>query len=317
MNKKTSLITIIIIIVIILIPIGLISCRPYDKPEIVTIEPSQTAFLVPYIGQTSNQTSFSSEEYLKQLKISTKQVQIPHRWIQQGRIPSNGKWIPSAKLLIVERKPITREWTESEKSGTSSKNEGIVAESKESIGFMARINCSAQIDESDTIRFLYRYNNKPLEEIMDTEIRSRIESKFVEECSKLTLEEILANKENIIKNVRNEAIPYFKERGININVIGLKGEFTYLNPEIQKSIDNRFQSSKTLETQRNENQRVLEKAKADAEAIKLQNETISQTIKLRELEIQGKAIEKWDGKMPQITGSNTSTILTDAFKLNK
>jgi hypothetical protein len=111
-----------------------------------------------------------------------------------------------------------------------------------------------------------------------------------------------------MKAVREDVIPYFDERGITITVIGLKGEFTYLNTEIQKSIDAKFQSSKALETQRNENARVLEKAKADAEAVTIQAKTIGDTIKLKELENQAKAIEKWNGQLSTVSGDSTPII---------
>ena len=42
--------------------------RPYDTPEFITIEPSQTAFLIPLVGDTNNQASFESEEMLTQAK---------------------------------------------------------------------------------------------------------------------------------------------------------------------------------------------------------------------------------------------------------
>lgn len=66
--------------------LSLTSCiKPYDKPEFVVIEPSQTAFLVPLIGDTTNQENFESEEMLNELKVATKEIQIPHRWVQTKR----------------------------------------------------------------------------------------------------------------------------------------------------------------------------------------------------------------------------------------
>ena len=47
-------------------------CSPYDSPELLTIEPSQTAFLVPLDGRTSDQANFMSEEFLSQSKVATK-----------------------------------------------------------------------------------------------------------------------------------------------------------------------------------------------------------------------------------------------------
>ena len=89
-------------------------CRkPYDVPELITIEASQTAFLVPLVGDITNQASFASEEMLEQAKVATKQIQIPHRWVQTGRKDWQGEWIASAALIVVERKPVTREWVSS------------------------------------------------------------------------------------------------------------------------------------------------------------------------------------------------------------
>lgn len=293
----------------------LTSCiKPFDEPELSTIEPSQTAFLIPLVGDTQEQGAFQSEELLNKVKVPTKEVQIPHRWLQTGRMNWTGKWIASARLIIVERKPETREWTESTGTGTSNKNEGITAESKESIGFMARMNASAQIDESDSVKFLYRYNSKTLADIMDSEIRARIESRFVEECAKRTLEDILINKETIMKSVREDVIPYFKERGITITVIGMKGEFTYLNAEIQKSIDNKFKSAQDYITAQNENKIKVDRAKADAEAIKIQAETITSQIKLKELENQQKWIDKWNGQLPEVQSGESGMILNFPVK---
>ena len=85
------------------------SCRkPYDTPEFITIEPSQTAFLVPLVGDSSNQASFESEEMLAQAKVATKEIQIPHRWVQTGRRGYQGEYRASATLIIVERKPVSR-----------------------------------------------------------------------------------------------------------------------------------------------------------------------------------------------------------------
>ena len=58
--------------------------KPYDVPELVTIEASQTAFLIPLVGNTNDQASFESEELLRDAKVATKEIQIPHRWVQNG-----------------------------------------------------------------------------------------------------------------------------------------------------------------------------------------------------------------------------------------
>lgn len=289
--KSFTKVIMLIVIGVLLIG-GLSGCvKPYDKPELASIEPSQTAFLIPLEGKTSDQAVFESEDLLAKAKIAVKQVQIPHRWLQEGRWNYIGRYIPTAKLIVVERKPETREWTASQESGTATINQGVKAETKESIALSTTMNCSAQINEEDAVRFLYRYNNKPLSEIMDSEIRNKITGKFVEECAKYTLTDLLLNKAVVMKTVRDDVVPYFKEKGITITTIALNGDFVYDNADIQSSIDDKFKSAQTLITQKNENEKMVNKAKADAEAIKIQASILPMQIKLKTLEVEMKKAE--------------------------
>ena len=239
MKKKISLIAMTLIMMF-----SMTACiKPYDTPEFITIEASQTAFLIPLVGNTADQASFESEELLAEAKVAAKEIQIPHRWVQTARFSWVGEWRDAAKLIVVERTPVTREWNSGKDAGTSTKNQAIYAESKESIGFSVGMNISAQIyTEDDAVKFLYSYNNKSLEEIMDTEIRARVESKFVEECAKYTLNDILSAKEDIMKVVRDDVTTYFEEKGITITVLGMKDGIEYDDPEIQKAINEKFSS---------------------------------------------------------------------------
>lgn len=283
------------------------ACRkPYDEPEFVTIEPHQTAFLIPLIGDTSNQASFESEEMLMQAKVSTKEIQIPHRWVQTGRKHWMGEYRDTMALIIVDRSPVTREWSSTDGVGTSAVNQAIYAESSESIGFSAGMNCSAQIySEEDAVKFLYCYNNKPLSEIMDSEIRARVESKFVEECASRTLNEILTQKEDIMKSVRDDVTTYFAERGITITVLGMKDGLEYDDPDIQTSINEKFSSEMKLTTQENENQRIVSEAEALAEANRIISESLTDEVLTQQF------YDKWDGKLPEVMTDSGNGIIVD------
>lgn len=280
-------------------------CRkPYDKPEFVTIEPHQTAFLIPLIGDTTNQASFESEEMLMQAKVSTKEIQIPHRWVQTGRMHWIGEYRDTMALIIVDRSPVTREWSSTDGVGTSAINQAIYAESSESIGFSAGMNCSAQIySEEDAVKFLYCYNNKPLYEIMDSEIRARVESKFVEECASRTLSEILTEKEEIMKAVRDDVTTYFADRGITITVLGMKDGLEYDDPDIQTSINEKFSSEMKLTTQENENKRIISEAEAIAEANRILSESLTDEV------LKQQYYEKWDGKLPTVMADSNGIII--------
>lgn len=280
-------------------------CRkPYDKPEFVTIEPHQTAFLIPLIGDTGNQASFESEELLMEAKVAAKEIQIPHRWVQTGRKHWQGEYRDTMALIIVDRSPVTREWSSTDGVGTSAVNQAIYAESSESIGFSAGMNCSAQIySEEDAVKFLYCYNNKPLSEIMDSEIRARVESKFVEECASRTLNEILTEKEDIMKSVREDVTTYFEERGITITVLGMKDGLEYDDTTIQKSINDKFSSEMKLTTQENENQRIISEAEAKAEANRILSESLTDEV------LKQQYYEKWDGKLPSVMSDSNGIII--------
>ena len=274
--------------------------KPYDKPEFVTIEPHQTAFLIPLIGDTGNQASFESEAMLREAKVAAKEIQIPHRWVQTGRFHWRGEYRDTMALIVVDRSPVTREWSSSKDVGTSAVNQAIYAESSESIGFSAGMNCSAQIySEDDAAKFLYCYNNKPLSEIMDTEIRARVESKFVEECASRTLNDILIEKEEIMSTVRNDVTTYFAERGITITVLGMKDGLEYDDPSIQSSINDKFSSEMKLTTQENENQRIISEAEAKAEANRILSESLTDEV------LKQQMYEKWNGELPKVTGGDT------------
>ena len=287
--------------------------RPYDKPELVTIEASQTAFLVPLIGDTEGQASFESEDLLNQAKVATKEVQIPHRWVQMGRRNWNGEWRPSAKLIVVERKPVSRSWESGENTATSA-NRAIFGETSDNIGIYVGMNCTAMIEEKDATKFLYRYNNTPLETIIDTDIKKMVEDRFNTETAKYTSTELGAQKATIMEDVKNYVVEYFKEYGITITVLGLKEGISFENPAIQTAIDEKFASEQELVIQQNLNEANIAKAEAEAEAVIIAAEAQAEANKLLSQSLTPAVLsqmyyEKWDGKLPYLYGANSNSII--------
>lgn len=302
---------------------GLTGCRrPYDTPEFVTIEASQTAFLIPLTGDSSDQASFASEELLEEAKVATKEIQIPHRWVQTGRRDWIGEWRPSAKLVVVERKPVSRSW----ESGDTAANSGnaIWGETSDGIGFYVGMSCSAQINEEDATKFLYRFNNTPLESIIDNEIKTMVKDEFNSQASKYSSSELHTNKAAIINAVKESVTTYFKEFGITITVLGANEGFSFENQTIQDAIDKKFASEQELVTQQNINDVTLAKAQAEADAAKIKAEADAEVLKIAaeaEAEANRKIseslsdrlidkikYERWDGVLPQVQGDATPII---------
>lgn len=304
------------IITLVLVMIMMCCCltgciKPYDKPEFVTIEASQTAFLIPLVGDTTNQASFESEELLNQAKVATKEIQIPHRWVQMGRRHWMGEYRASAALIVVERKPVSRSWESGD--STASSTRAIFGGSSDNIGIYVGMNCTAMIEEKDAAKFLYRYNNTPLETIIDTDIKKMVEDRFNVETAKYTSTELGAKKGEIMDAVKDYVIPYFKEYGITITVLGLKEDISYENPTIQDAIDKRFASEQDLEIQKNKNEANIAKAEAEAKAIILTAEAEAEANRKLSESLTANVLEKmyydkWDGKLPEVYGTDNAIV---------
>ena len=333
-----------------LLLLGISGCmRRYDTPEYVEIDTSDTGFLIPLEGETSEQVKFQSEDYLKQHKVAAKRVQITHRWSQEGRWPTDGRWIATVRLVKVNRSPVTREWvtTQTTVSATSigRVDKAIWIESGDSVGFSMGFTCTAFIPEEDASRFLYWYPSGSLADVMDKEVRGRIQQAAAEVAAKYPLDSLRSRKQEISDAVKQNVTNFFAQRGVTVTTVGMFGGMTYENPEIQKSIDSTFiaQQLKVVaeakfEAQKKENERmeleaqgIAEKARrealgqsdsrktaaaGEAEAIRLINRAATEAqqnpllLQLKALEVEKARIEKWDGRYPQMwLGANGTGMM--------
>jgi hypothetical protein len=323
--------------------------RPFDRPEYVEIDTSETGFLIPLEGDSTEQVKFQSEDYLKQHKVATKRVQITHRWSQEGRWPTDGRWIPTVRLVKVNRSPVTREWmtmqTTASAGAVQRADKAIWIESGDSVGFSMGFTCTAFIPEEDASRFLYWYPSGSLADVMDKEVRARIQQAAAEVAARYPLDNLRARKQEISDSVKQNVTNFFAARGVTITTVGMFGGMTYENPEIQKSIDQTFiaQQLKVVaeakfEAQKKENDRLeleaqgfAEKARreaqgqadsrktaaaGEAEAIRVINNAALEAqqnpllLQLKALEVEKARIEKWDGRYPQMwLGANGSGMM--------
>jgi hypothetical protein len=314
--------------------------KPYDRPEYVEIDTSETGFLIPLEGDNTQQARFQSEEYLVQRKVAAKRVQITHRWSQEGRMAGDGHWIPTVRLVKVNRSPVTREWLSPDTPDASGNlrptenDKAIWIESADSVGFSMGFTCTAFISEDDAAKFLYWYPTGSLADVMDHEVRARIQEVAAEVAAKYTLDVLRSKKQEISDAVKRDLTNFFAARGITITTVGMFGGMTYENPAIQKAIDDTFiaQQLKVVaqakfEAQQRENERIeLEAdavaerarreaqgqadarttaAKAEAGAIREINSAALEArnnpllLQLKTLEVEKSRIEKWDGRFPQ------------------
>ena len=239
---------------LIVLAIGLMfaSCRPYHEDVYVEIKPNETAFLIPLEEGTQDaQTKFKSAEYLETMKVAAKRVYTPTIWHQTGHVRLSGEWIPTVKVIVVDRAPVTRQWKGEGEGGEVTKQD-IDVESKESIGFGIGITYTASVPEETAASFLYWYSGKTLEHVMDNNVRSYIQDILTREFGSRELSDCQAQRKEIFELMDGKTTDFFVKRGIRIDNLGAAGEFHYLNPEIQTAINMEFIAEKKRDAAENE-----------------------------------------------------------------
>ena len=298
-------------------------CRPYEQPVFDEVGNNETAYVIPLTGDTTQQGKFQSAQFLEQRKVAAKRIQIPLLWVQTGRMPSDGFYQPQVRVIKVDRSPVTAEFHQDGGVGGKSKDaDAIWIESKDSVGFSTGFSVTGLIKEEDTSTFLYRYNALSLRQVISTEVRARIQQDAAQFAAQYILDDLRAKKNEMLDDIRKDVVPFFAERGITITTIGQFGGMTYENVDIQKAIDNTFvaQQEKVVAAAKlaaqtdingkSNSAAMQDKANAvllaegQAQAIRLVSEAAKEAasnpafLRLRELEVQGKQIERWNGVTP-------------------
>jgi len=221
------------------------ACGPYHVDLFEEIKPNESAFLVPLEqGTQENQKQLNSLAYLQSKKVVEKRVHIPTIRHETGRGAGSYEWIPTVKLIRVDRTPVAREWTGSLDKGTSSKNQEFVVESKNSIAFSFGMVCSATILDENAATFLYFFAGKTLSQIMDDNVRQYAAGLATSAFGKRELTECQKQRAVVFDSISNRTIRYFAEYGITITNLGCSSDFHYLDEEIQKAINTQFVAEK-------------------------------------------------------------------------
>src|SRR3989344_711382 len=197
----------------------------------------------------NKQTKIDSKAALEQKKVAAKRIQVTKRFHQTGRFGWQGEWIDNVLVILVDRMTVNRLWTADPNTGSGQANQALWLESKDSVGFSVPFNCSAYIPEASASTFLYYYPNGTLSQTLDDEGRNKVYEVATEVCSKDNMDTLRSKKDIINASVSNVVVDYFSERGIQITTVGIAGEFTYDNPEVQKSIDAVFIAQQEKNTQ--------------------------------------------------------------------
>lgn len=241
----------------------------YDKSDYAewrNILPNQSAFLIPAVGNNKDsQGQFGSAAYLNEKKVAAKRVQIPHTKLENSGIFAN-YYVPAATLIIVDRTPFYREWTNASDKGTSKDKQGFTCESKDSLNVTTAISISATVEEANAAQFLYWFGVKPIKgdpadpatvftsamdgvslaEVMDTVVRGKVHSVLCESMGTRLLDEVFGQKKEIIGEVDAAVKTTFAPMGITIGFVGLADALDY-EKDIQDALNHVYTAGKNAE----------------------------------------------------------------------
>lgn len=232
-----------------------------EKTEAYSILPNQSAFWVPDTGDAKNdQSQLDSEAYYNERKVQKSRFIVPHAKLgNTGGYIGWDYYVPTGRLYIVDRAPYSREWSDHTDKGTSSLKEGIKCQSKEGLDVLTALSIGATVLPHNGAKFLYNfgvnapkgdptsgeviftsvYYGRSLSEVMDDNGRRMIHTYVCEEITKLSLDDVNLQANEIMTKVAVKTTTAFEKVGITLQFLGWADTFTFAK-EVQDAIDRRY-----------------------------------------------------------------------------
>ena len=168
----------------------------------------------------------------------------------------------------------------------------------------ASIKVQVQIDANKAFQYFSKYRNKTLNDISSI-LSATIQKQLETVTTQYNIMDVLGAKRD---EIVNKSLDLIKEELIKdgINVLRLTLVDTDAGVEIETAIANEAVAKKDAETAEYKKQKAQLEGEAkviEAQKEKEANELISKT--LTEELLMEQFIEKWDGKLPTVTGGNT------------
>lgn len=212
-------------------------------------------------------------------------------------------------------------WT-SEVTETNPVDEHLEFQTKEGMLCRANIGISYTIDPGQVSTIFQKYR-RGVEEITDTFLRNHVRDALGDEASTLSVEDVYGSgKVGLIDRAQQRVSAEVGPYGIRVDKIYLIGAIQ-LPETVRLALDAKIKATQEAQQRENEVQKAraeaeikIAQARGDAESalMRAKAEAEANQLKLRTLTaelIRYEAIQKWDGKLPQITGNTVPMIQLD------
>lgn len=245
--KKSFLLTILL-----LVSTFFVGCvRPYDKPEYVEVGPNETAFVIPMFTdvnvKTEDQVQLNNEtvEFYKKNMVSSKLIQIPHKWIQTGRFVRDGYYKGTVRVITVDLTPKSGNWLQNDKNA-------IKVETAASQGITIPMSYTIRILPEDAALYLSYYKAVDFQSVIDTQINRFFAQRAGEAFHTVEYKDVARMRDIILADAVKQTKDYFKFQGITIDQLAIVDGLIYDDKSLQSNIDEqaKVQAQIVLEKQK-------------------------------------------------------------------
>lgn len=223
-------------------------------------------------------------------------------------LPIGRYWIGwNEKLYLFPTFQQNYVWTASSHEG-SAHDESITFQTKEGMSINMDVGISYSLDPKQVATVFQKYR-RGVDEITDIFLRNAVRDAINENGSRYVVEDVYGSKKSeflksVEKDVRDEVGPI----GIEIDRIYIVGAMR-LPENVLAALNGKIQA--TQDAQRAQNQVAMARAEAEKAIAIAKGEAEANRVKqasLSESLIKYEAIQKWDGKLPQVTGGGMPFI---------
>lgn len=187
---------------------------------------------------------------------------------------------------------------------------GAAAASKDLQTISSKIALNYHVDPDTVSRVFQNIGMSFEQKVIDPAVQEAVKAII----AKYTAEELITKRQQVALEIQDLLTSRLRKSDIIVDA------FSVVNFEFSEEFNRAIESKQTAEQMALKAQRDLQRikieaeqkvagAKAEAEALRIQKaEVTPELVRLREIEVQKLAVDKWDGKLPQVTGGATPFI---------
>lgn len=199
-------------------------------------------------------------------------------------------------------------WSASAHEGKTAIDESIEFGAKGGVNVNANIGVSFHIDQDKVVDVFQKYR-EGIDEIRNIPLRNAVRNAFQRRAGAYEVEQLYGEaKTKLLTDVTNDVQKEFAPLGIMVDSLSLVGNFQ-LPANVTAALNAKIEAQQRAQQRENEVAEARAQAAKDiaqatgtATANKIKMQSLNETL------LRWEAIQKWDGKLPQVNGGSMPFI---------